>query len=70
MLKMLNTVFIVILSVTVLKKSFSKIQYFAIILVLGSLTIIAMADVYGELQYEEATDKSMIEVGIICTVIA
>ena len=49
MLKMLSTVFVVILSVTVLKKSYNKMQYFAITLVLGGLTIVALTDVYGGL---------------------
>ena len=73
MLKLLSTVFVIILSVTVLRKSYTWIQYFAILLVLGGLKIVASSDMDGAKKHAKAvdtTEKSKMAVGIICIVVA
>ena len=39
-------VFVVMLSVVILRKSYSMMQYFAIATVIGGLTIVTLADIY------------------------
>ena len=46
-MKMLSMVFVVLLSVTVLKKKYSLIQYLAVALVMFGLLFISFIDVYG-----------------------
>ena len=46
-MKMLSMVFVVLLSVTVLKKKYSFIQYLAVALVMFGLLFISVVDIYG-----------------------
>ena len=43
---MLCMIFVVILSVIVLRKSYSLVQYTAVLTVIGGLTIVTLADIY------------------------
>ena len=46
-MKMLTMVFVVLLSVTVLRKQYSIIQYLAVALVMAGLLFVSFFDVYG-----------------------
>lgn len=46
-MKMLSMVFVVLLSVTVLRKKYSIIQYLAVGLIMAGLLFVTYIDVYG-----------------------
>lgn len=68
-LKMLCMVFVVILSVTVLKRSYSLIQYLAILLVMSGLTVVTLTDYFVASSSTDSNDTSLLVLGLICMVI-
>ena len=68
-LKMLCMVFTVVLSVAVLRKSYSFVQYMAVMTVIGGLTVVTLADIYKSKQAgDESNQTSVFILGFLCMV--
>ena len=46
-LKMLCMVFVVLLSVIILRRVYNLVQYLALLVVIGGLTVVTLSDVYS-----------------------
>ena len=68
-LKMLCMVFTVVLSVAVLRKSYSFVQYMAVLTVIGGLTVVTFADIYKSKEAgEESKQTKVFLLGFFCMV--
>lgn len=67
---MLCMIFVVILSVIVLRKSYSLVQYTAVLTVIGGLTIVTLADIYKSQDAKDESETGTIVLGMSLMVIA
>ena len=67
---MLCMIFVVILSVIVLRKSYSFVQYTAVLTVIGGLTIVTLADIYKSQDAKDESETGTIVLGMSLMVIA
>ena len=69
MLKMLTMVFVFLLSVTVLRRSYAWVQYGALLLVMIGLTVVTLTDIYGTASASTGSnDSALVMMGMICMV--
>ena len=71
-LKMLCMVFVVVLSVLVLRRQYTVVQYLAVATVIGGLTVVTLTDIYFKpaSASEDTADSSLVLLGIVCMVFA